>query len=71
MMQTDQMVQDGRADFDFFIGRWRGLNRRLKARLKGSTEWEEFEGLSVVQKILNGLGNIDEVIFDRPTGPTY
>jgi hypothetical protein len=73
VMQADSNVQDGdgRADFDFFIGEWRGLNRRLKERLKGCTEWEEFEGRSVVQKILNDLGNIDEVIFERPTGPAY
>ncbi|HEX2622986.1 MAG TPA: hypothetical protein VHL11_22655 [Phototrophicaceae bacterium] len=73
-MQTElkvQEMQDGRADFDFFIGKWKGYNRRLRERLKGSTEWEEFEGISVVQKILNGLGNIDEVVFDRAGGKKY
>src|SRR5262245_16651787 len=60
--------QDGREDFDFFIGRWKGRNRRLRARLKGSTDWEEFEGASVVRKALGGLANIDEVSFDRESG---
>jgi hypothetical protein len=59
---------DGRNDFDFFIGRWKGHNRRLRERLKGSTEWEEFEGTSVARKVLGGLGHMDEVTFDRKTG---
>lgn len=59
---------DGREDFDFFIGRWKGHNRRLRERLKGSNDWEEFEGISVARKILGGIGNIDEVTFQRETG---
>jgi hypothetical protein len=60
--------QDGRNGFDFFVGSWTGHNRRLRERLKGSTEWEEFEGKSIVRKILDGLGNIDEVSMDRESG---
>jgi hypothetical protein len=67
-VQNERQERDGRADFDFFIGTWKGHNRRLRERLKGSTSWEEFEGLSVVQKILGGLGNFDEVTFERETG---
>jgi hypothetical protein len=63
-----QQERDGRDDFDFFIGKWKGHNRRLRERLVGSTEWEEFEGHSVVHKILNGLGNFDEVTFQREDG---
>ena len=59
---------DGRADFDFFIGGWIGHNRRLRERLHGSTEWEEFEGPITVRKILGGLGNMDEVTFERDSG---
>ena len=40
-MQTEN---DGRNDFDFLVGNWKMRHRRLKERLKGSTEWEEFEG---------------------------
>ncbi len=61
--------QDGRRDFDFLIGKWRGHNRRLRERLKGSHSWEEFEGTSEARKILDGLGNIDEVTFERESGP--
>jgi hypothetical protein len=64
-----QSQQDGRNDFDFFIGRWKGHNRRLRERLKGSTEWDEFEGLSVARKVLGGLGHMDEVTLNRETGP--
>ena len=59
---------DGRNDFDFFIGRWRGHNRRLRERLKGCNDWEEFEGIVVDRKILGGMGNMDEVTFYRETG---
>jgi hypothetical protein len=59
---------DGRNDFDFFIGRWKGHNRRLRERLKNCDEWEEFEGTSVCRKILGGIGNMDEVTFHRKTG---
>jgi hypothetical protein len=63
-----QNERDGRNDFDFFIGRWKGHNRRLLERLQGCTDWEEFEGTVVDWKILGGMGNMDEVTFRRATG---
>ncbi len=54
-MQTEN---DGRNDFDFLVGNWIMRHRRLKERLKGSTEWEEFDGTAVGKKILNGLGHM-------------
>lgn len=60
---------DGRNDFDFLVGTWKVHHRMLKARLKGSTEWIEFEGETVLRKILNGIGNIDENIIHMPNGP--
>lgn len=59
---------DGRADFDFFSGCWDGHQRKLKQRLKGCDEWDEFHSVSVVRKTLGGLGNFDEVTFEMPTG---
>jgi len=47
-------------DFDFFIGSWKIHNRYLKGRLRGSREWMEFEATSVVQRVLDGLGNFDQ-----------
>jgi hypothetical protein len=64
-----QNEHDGRKDFDFIIGRWKVHNRSLRARLKGSNDWLEFEGTSVARKLLGGIGNIDEITFDRETGP--
>jgi hypothetical protein len=63
-----QQEQDGRADFDFFIGSWKLRNRCLQECLKGSTSWEEFGGASVVRKVLGGLGHIEEVTMERASG---
>jgi hypothetical protein len=59
---------DGRDDFDFFIGTWDSRQRKLKKRLQGCDEWEEFHGVSVARKILGGLGHMDEVTMELPTG---
>jgi hypothetical protein len=67
-MTTSQHSRDGRADFDFLFGTWSVLNRRLKARLRGSTEWEEFLSTCRVRPILGGLGNMDEFTIDAPSG---
>ena len=47
-------------DFDFLFGAWTIRNRRLKERLKGSTDWEEFQADYECRPILHGLGNIDQ-----------
>jgi hypothetical protein len=70
-MQTERTEQDGRADFDFLVGRWKVHNRRLRERLKGSTDWEEFEGSSVARTVLGGLGNMDEITLERASGRVY
>jgi hypothetical protein len=67
-MQTEN---DGRNDFDFLIGAWKVHHRMLMARLKGSTDWSEFEGDTVARKILNGLGNLDENIIHMKTGTVH
>jgi hypothetical protein len=53
-------AKKGAHDFDFFLGEWKVHNRRLKERLKGSTEWEEFEATDSVIPILDGLGDFDQ-----------
>jgi hypothetical protein len=67
-MPDTRTEPDGRADFDFLIGRWSVHNRRLRERLKGSQDWEEFEGTSVARKVLGGLGNVDEITLERASG---
>src|SRR5262249_14545529 len=56
-------------DFDLFFGSWHVKHRRIKERLAGSNEWIEFDGTSVMQPILGGLGNMDDNIFNFPPGP--
>jgi len=46
-------------DFDFFIGKWKVKNRKLKTRLNNCTEWIEFDAANEDHGVLNGLGNID------------
>lgn len=67
MAQTNHSA-DGRADFDFMVGKWQIHNRRLHERLCGCLEWEEFTGIGVARPILAGLGNFDEVTLHRATG---
>jgi hypothetical protein len=57
-------------DFDFFMGKWQVRHRRLKQRLAGSTEWEEYEGTTHWQPILGGIANFNDSIVNRATG-TY
>lgn len=49
-------------DFDFYFHHWRVSNRRLKKRLQGSDDWEEFEATLRCRPALGGLGNTDELI---------
>jgi hypothetical protein len=68
--EKGEMDRTGVNDFDFFIGNWRVHHRRLKERLANSHEWVEFDGTSNAQKILGGLGNMDDNVLNFPGG-TY
>ena len=46
-------------DFDFLVGKWKMLHRRLNKRLENCTDWTEFESVDENRKILNGIGDID------------
>ena len=59
---------DPRKDFDFLIGSWEVHNRKLKERLKGSTDWDAFKGSVVVRPIWGGLANVDEYQAETPSG---
>jgi hypothetical protein len=63
-----QEKRDGRNDFDFLVGQWKSVQRRLRERLVGCTDWEVFEADLTMRKILNGLGNIDKVTMHREAG---
>jgi hypothetical protein len=54
--------------FDFLVGEWRVHSRRLKERLTGSTDWEEFEGTIVCRQYMDGWANVDDTVFHTPQG---
>ena len=65
----DAMYAVGTArDFDFFMGSWHVHNRRLRERLAGAEEWEEFEATVAARPLLDGMGNEDEFRTDHDGG---
>ena len=56
--------------FDFLAGRWRVRHRKLRRRLAGCTDWDEFNGTLECRPVLGGLGNVDENVIEDPSG-TY
>lgn len=59
---------DGAHDFDFEFGAWKmHLARRLRP-LTGSSDWVEYDGLSVTRKVWNGAANLGEIALDGPAG---
>jgi hypothetical protein len=55
-------------DFDFWMGGWNVRNRRLRHRLAGSDEWEEFDATVSARPLLDGLANEDEFRTDHGGG---
>lgn len=52
-------------DFDFFQGKFKLKNKKLKTIFNNCNEWIEFESTQEMYKILHGLGNIDNFIAVR------
>ncbi|BAL88757.1 hypothetical protein AMIS_35370 [Actinoplanes missouriensis 431] len=50
-------------DFDFFLGNWNVVNRRLTKLFVGSDEWYSFPGTSTCHQVFGGGGNFDEIDF--------
>jgi hypothetical protein len=67
-MTSAVQTEPGTRDFDFWMGRWIAHNRRLRKRLAGSDEWDEFEGTVIARRILDGMGNEDEFRTDFDGG---
>ncbi|MEO8201955.1 MAG: DUF1579 domain-containing protein [Gemmatimonadota bacterium] len=67
---TELVIPGKASDWDFLVGRWSVRHRRLKARLAGSVEWEEFAGTCVNWPVMGGLGNVDDNLLEMP-GHTY
>jgi hypothetical protein len=70
---TSATVPDDRREpcaknFDFLIGRWHVAHHRLKQRLQGCTEWDDFPGTCACWPLLNGQGNVDDNVLELPHG---
>src|SRR5262249_40235148 len=63
-------MDDAPHDWDFLVGTWQVRNRRLKQRLVGSTQWEEFDNDLGNWPVLGGFGNVGDNAFHAPGG-TY
>jgi hypothetical protein len=61
-------AEGGCPGFDFQTGGWRVRHRRLKSRLSGCQEWDEFDGSCEARPLLDGLGNIEDNMLDFPGG---
>lgn len=58
----------GEHDFDWQTGTWKTHLRRLRKPLSGSTDWTEYEGVSIVRPVMNGKGSLLELQLDGPAG---
>ena len=69
-IQAQQITKerDGQHDFDFEIGTWKTHLKRLVRPLSGSTNWVEYEGTSVVSKVMDGRANLVELKVAGPAG---
>jgi hypothetical protein len=68
MSQTAVAAESTARDFDFWMGRWKAHNRRLRERLAGCTEWDEFESKVIARSILGGTANEDVFLTDYAGG---
>jgi hypothetical protein len=55
-------------DWDFLVGSWQVRNRRLKQRLVGASQWEEFDNTLTNWPVLGGFGNVGDNVFHAPSG---
>ncbi|HEV2333604.1 MAG TPA: hypothetical protein VGV16_10635 [Gammaproteobacteria bacterium] len=58
-------LPDGSHDFDFLYGKWMMPNHRLKKRLAGSNEWEDFVSYDECHPLPGGIGNEDHFKTDH------
>jgi hypothetical protein len=66
--QSPSQLRDGQHDFDFEMGTWKTHIHRLVHPLTSSTEWTDYDGTSVVQKVWDGRGNVVELEVSGPAG---
>ena len=57
-----------RLDWNWLVGNWDVTHRRLRERLVGNNDRQDFGGRSALWLALGGLGTIDDNIVDLPGG---
>lgn len=57
------MSGNGAGDFDFFVGCWHSVQRRLEKPLADCTQWNETTATTHCWRAFGGAANIDEVQF--------
>ena len=67
-MTVTAAITSSARDFDFWMGSWHGRNRRLRERLAGCDQWDEFEGTCVARPMLDGFANVEEFHTDYAGG---
>jgi hypothetical protein len=55
-------------DFDFLHGSWTVIHRKLRVRLAGCDEWDQFAGTLTCHSTRGGFGNMDDNWLDDPSG---
>ena len=65
---TDPAFSPHARDWNWLIGSWSVRHRRLRDRLAGSTEWDEFSGTCTNWPLMGGQGNVDDNVLDLPSG---
>lgn len=61
-------ARDGRRDFDFEFGDWTTQLKVLRNPLSGESAWVEYEGTSIVRKVLDGRANLIELSVEGESG---
>ncbi|UHQ23996.1 hypothetical protein LVB77_04570 [Lysobacter sp. 5GHs7-4] len=61
-------ADDAPRDFDFLVGDWQVSHRRLRKRLVGSQDWDQFGGTLRNWPVLGGHGNVGDNVFEFPSG---
>ncbi len=67
-MSQTAVAESTARDFDFWMGRWKGRNRRLRERLAGCEEWDEFDSKVIARSILGGTANEDVFLTEYAGG---
>ena len=66
LIMSATKTRNGARDFDFWMGSWKVRNRYLGERLKGSSDWLEFEATSEARP----LSTFRHRRFSRLVSPT-